>query len=61
MDKGKIESILKDQGRSKKWLHEQLGISRTTLYLIFEGKIKSKTEQSIKVAELLEVNINDVI
>ena len=61
MDKAKIEAILKDQGRSKKWLQERMGMTRTTFYLMLTGKRPSKTHESKEIANLLEVNIDAII
>ena len=61
MDKLKVEAILKVQGRSKKWLQEQLGMTRTTFYYFLRGKRLSKIDKMKEVAELLEVKVDDVI
>ena len=61
MDRIKVESILKDQGRSKKWLQERMGMTRTTFYLMLTGRRPSRTHESKEVANLLEVSIEDVI
>ena len=61
MDKSKVESILKQQGRSKKWLQEQLGMTRTTFYYFLRGERLNKIDQIKRTAELLEVLIEDII
>ena len=61
MNKDKIEAILKDQGRSKKWLQERMGMTRTTFYLMLTGKRPSRTHESKEVANLLEVPIDDIV
>lgn len=61
MDKNKVEAILKDQGRSKKWLQERLGMTRTTFYLFLNGKRPQDVNEVKQVASLLEVNLTDVI
>lgn len=61
MNKSKIEAILKDQGRSKKWLQERMGMTRTTFYLLLTGKRPSRTHEAKEIANLLEVKIDDVI
>jgi len=61
MDKSKVEAILKDQGRSKKWLQERMGMTRTTFYLMLTGKRPSKTHETKEVANLLEVNMDAIV
>ena len=61
MDKSKIEAILKQQGRSKKWLQEQLGMTRTTFYYFLKGERENKIDKIKEVANLLEVKVDDVI
>lgn len=61
MDKAKVEAILKDQGRSKKWLQEQLGMTRTTFFRFLKGEGPVKLENVKQVATALEVNMDDVI
>lgn len=61
MDKAKVEAILKDQGRSKKWLQAQLGMSRTVFYWFMERKRSQDIMEVIQVASSLEVDINDII
>lgn len=57
----KIAIILKQQGRSKKWLQEQLGMTRTTFYYFLRGERQNKIDKIKEVAELLEVKVDDVI
>ncbi len=61
MDKLKVEAILKQQGRSKKWLQEQLGMTRTTFYYFLRGERENKISKMKEVAELLEVKVDDII
>ena len=61
MNKVKVEAILKLQGRSKKWLQEQLGMTRTTFYYFLRGERLNKIPEIKQTAELLEVNIEDII
>lgn len=61
MDKHKVEAILKDQGRSKKWLQEQLGMTRTTFYWFLLGVGPVKLKDVKQVASSLEVSMDDVI
>ena len=61
MDKLKVEAILKLQGRSKKWLQEQLGMTRTTFYYFLRGERLNKIPEIKQTAELLGVLVDDVI
>lgn len=61
MNKRKVEAILKVQGRNKKWLQEQIGMTRTTFYFFLKGERLNKIGKIKEVAELLEVKVDDVI
>ena len=61
MDKSKVEAILKLQGRSKKWLQEQLGMTRTTFYYFLRGERLNKIPEIKQTAELLDVSIEELI
>jgi len=61
MDKSKVEVILKTQGRSKKWLQEQLGMTRTTFYYFLRGERLNKIPEIKQTAELLGVLVDDII
>ena len=61
MDKSKVEAILKQQSRSKKWLQEQLGMTRTTFYYFLRGERENKITKMKEVAGLLEVKVDDII
>ena len=61
MNKTKVEAILKLQGRSKKWLQEQLGMTRTTFYWFLRGERLNKIPEIKQVAELLNVSIEELI
>ena len=61
MNKTKVEAILKVQGRSKKWLQEQLGMTRTTFYYFLRGERLNKIPEIKQAAELLGVLVDDII
>lgn len=61
MNKTKVEAILKLQGRSKKWLQEQLGMTRTTFYYFLRGERLNKIPEIKQTAELLDVLVDDII
>lgn len=61
MNKEKVEAILKLQGRSKRWLQEQLGMTRTTFYYFLLGERLNKIPEIKQTAELLGVTIEELI
>lgn len=61
MDKSKVEAILRKQGRSKKWLQEKLGMTRTTFYFFLRGERENKIDKIKEAANVLEVLVDDVI
>ena len=61
MNKIKVEAILKQQGRSKKWLQEQLGMTRTTFYYFLRGERLNKIPEIKLAAQLLGVSIDDIV
>ena len=61
MNKTRVEAILKLQGRSKRWLQEQLGMTRTTFYYFLRGERLNKIPEIKQVAELLDVLVDDII
>ena len=61
MNKEKVEAILRQQGRSKKWLQEQLGMTRTTFYYFLRGERDNKIDKIKGAAEALGVTVDDVI
>ena len=61
MDKSKVEAILKQQSRSKKWLQEQLGMTRTTFYYFLRSERENKITKMKEVDGLLEVKVDDII
>ena len=56
-----IAIILKQQGRSKKWLQDQIGMTRTTFYYFLKGERENKISKMKEVADLLEVKVDDII
>jgi hypothetical protein len=61
MNKTRIEGILKEQGRSKRWLQEQMGMTRTTFYFFLLGKRQRMVDQVKLCAEVLDVKMEDIV
>jgi transcriptional regulator with XRE-family HTH domain len=57
----RIKEVLKDQGRSQKWLSEQIGKS----YIIVTNYCNNNSQPSIpvlrKVAEVLDVDVRELL
>ncbi len=50
-----IKEEIKKQGRTAKWIGEQLGISETAISLRLKGKTNFKYEEISKIKELLNL------
>lgn len=56
-----IKKILKEKNRSVSFLQRRTGISRWSLDLIVKGLKSPTIEEAKKIAEALEVPVEDVI
>jgi putative transcriptional regulator len=56
-----IKQILKDQGRTQKWMASKLERSENTISLWSLNKIQPSVEDLYKIAELLNVNVKDLL
>lgn len=57
----KLKEILKAQGRSQKWLAEQLNKSENTLSLWVTNQVQPSLEDLFRVAELLNVEVSELL
>lgn len=57
----KIKQILKDQGRSQKWFASKMEKTENTVSLWVLNKVQPRLEDLYKAAELLEVEVNDLL
>lgn len=57
----RIKDVLKEQGRSQKWLSEKLGISTASLSLYANNQISPKLDTLAEIAKWLDVDIHDLI
>ncbi len=57
----RIKEVIKDQGRTQKWLSEKLGKS----YNIVNGYVQNRSQPSLedlyRIAEILDVNISELL
>jgi len=57
----RIKEILVIQGKSQKWLAEQLGISTTAMTAICNNKSQPHLKDLKRIAKILEVDIRELL
>lgn len=57
----RIKVVLVDKKRTNKWLSEQLGCAPTTVSKWCTNVSQPPMETFVKIAELLDVDINDLL
>jgi putative transcriptional regulator len=57
----RIKAVLKDQGRSQKWLSEKLGVSPASLSLYINNHVSIKLETLTSIASHLDVDVHELI
>ena len=57
----RIKVVLVDKKRTNKWLSEQLGCAPTTVSKWCTNVSQPPMETFVKIAELLEVDINELV
>lgn len=57
----RIKVVLVDKKRTNKWLSEQLGCAPTTVSKWCTNVSQPPVETFVKIAELLEVEINELV
>lgn len=57
----RIKVVLREQGRSQKWLSEKLGISTGSLSLYVNNHVSPKLEILASIAKHLDVDIRELI
>lgn len=57
----KIKVVLVDKKRTNKWLAERIGCSPTTVSKWCTNACQPPMETFVKIAELLEVNITELL
>lgn len=56
-----IGEVLKSRGLKQKWLAEQLGLTPVMINLYVRNKRQPKLETMIRISQLLQVGINDLV
>ncbi|WP_200978608.1 helix-turn-helix transcriptional regulator [Echinicola sp. 20G] len=57
----RVKEVLVIQGKSQKWLSEQLGISTTAMTAICNNKSQPHLKDLKRIAEFLEVDIRELL
>ena len=57
----RIKEVLVIQGKSQKWLAEQMGISTTAMTAICNNKSQPHLKDLKRMAEILEVDIRELL
>ena len=57
----RIKEVLVIQGKSQKWLAEQMGISTTAMTAICNNKSQPHLKDSRRMAEILQVDIRELL
>lgn len=57
----RIKEVLVIQGKSQKWLSEEMGISTTAMTLICNNKSQPHLKDLRRMAAILDVDIRDLL
>ena len=57
----RVKEVLVIQGKSQKWLAEQMGISTTAMTAICNNKSQPHLKDLRRMAEILEVDIRELL
>lgn len=57
----RIKAVLREQGRTQKWLSEKLGISPASLSLYANHQVSVTLETLNAIAEILDVDVHELI
>ena len=57
----RIKVALADKGKTNKWLAEQLNVAQTTVSKWCTNSTQPPIETFMKIAEILEVDLNDLV
>lgn len=60
-DINRIKIVLIEQHRTNKWLAEQLGKDQATISKYCTNKIQPNLETLVEIANLLEVDVKDLL
>ena len=57
----RIKAVLADQGKTNLWLADQLGMNKTTVSKWCTNDIQPTMETLFKIADVLEVNVCELL
>jgi len=57
----RLKVVLVEQGRSNKWLAEQLGKNETTVSRWCTNEVQPSVETMAQIAELLKIDIKELL
>jgi putative transcriptional regulator len=58
--KSRLKEIMKDEGRTQKWLAEKVGVSMTTISSIINEKSIPTLPLAMRIAKILGKSIEDI-
>lgn len=58
--KERVGAFLEREGRTKKWLADELGMSTVTLYSKLNGDVEFTFSQAIRLSEILGCTVNEL-
>ncbi|SDM16855.1 helix-turn-helix transcriptional regulator [Bacillus sp. OK048] len=58
--KSRLKEIMKEQGRSQKWLSEKVGVSMTTISSLKKEKSLPSLPLALRIAKTLGKTIEDI-
>lgn len=57
----RLKAVLAEQGKTNKWLAEQLGKNETTISRWCTNEVQPSMENLIAIATLLKIDVRDLI
>lgn len=58
--KERVGAYLEREGKTKKWLADELGVTTVTLYSKLNGETEFTFSQAIRLSEVLGCTVNDL-
>lgn len=59
--KNRLNKVLKEQGRSKSWLANELGMNRSTIYKYCSNDLQPNIFLLKKLSKLLGISMEDLV
>lgn len=57
----RLKAVLAEQGKTNKWLAEQLGKNETTVSRWCTNEVQPSVETLVQIAELLKIDIKELL